>query len=207
MEKQKQLRNLGLSNAQFMYEWTILNFDILGVDIKLVYNIGLSGGKIKNYFTFTSGSNVASIGNTEGKNNNINKTLASKEIEIAKIPLLPLVSFCLKISYEVKYGLFIEKNFDFFDTTISGNIDAKAGLDFGIGNIVRIDAGVKGNLLSADFTGNIQKNSNGNYYKKYIKMKANSGKFEIYAFGYVLWWKVLDVQLTIWNGWTKTWTW
>ena len=206
-EKENQLRNLALSSSQFVNEWTILNFDILGVDIKLVYNTSLNGGKFKNYFKFTSGSTVITLGNTEGKNTSVNETLNSKDIELAKISLLSLVTLSFKISYEIKYGLIVEKNFDFYDSTISGVVSAKSGIDFGIGNIARIDAGVKGNILSADFTTKIQKNNNGKYAKKYIMMKANSGQFGIYAIGYVLWWKVLDVQLTLWNGWSKTWTW
>ena len=70
--------------------------------------------------------------------------------------------------------------------------------------MAKIEAGVKGNILSGNFIAKIQQNYDGNY-KKHIKMEANSGRFEIYAIGYVLWWKVLDKKQEIWKGWSKTW--
>ena len=203
----KEIRNLALSASQFAKEWTVLNFDILGVGIKLVYNTSLIGGKFRNYFKFTSGTTVITLGNVEGRNASVNETLDKKDIELAKISLLSLVTLSFKISYEIKHILIIEKNYDFYDSNITGVVTAKAGIEFGIGNIARIDAGVKGDILKANFTTKIQKNNNGKYDKKYIMLQANSGEFGIYAIGYVLWWKVLDVQLTLWNGWSKTWTW
>ena len=201
-EKENQLRNLGLLDGKLDFNWTIVEFNVLGIEIKAVYYISLSGGKIKNYLQFQSGSIVVPIGNTNGKNTTGSEKLPSKERVIAKIPILPLVSISLKILPDTSHGLSAGNNY--LDINFSGSISAKAGLEFGVGKVAKIEAGVKGNILSGNFIAKIQQNYDGNY-KKYIKMEANSGRFEIYAIGYVLGWKVLDKKQEIWKGWSKTW--
>ena len=206
LEVESQLRHLGLLDGKFDYTWKIFECNVLGVQINATYNVSLSNGKVKNTLIFQAGSIIIPIGNSNGKSYNISNSLASKEYELAKIPLVPLVSISFKIVQDnITYGLLFGN--DSLDVNFAGGIHARAGLELGSGFLARIEAGVKGNILSANFTSKFQKNNNGSLNKKYIKISANSGRLEIYAEAFVLWWKVLDIKHQIWSGWSKTWNW
>ena len=204
LEVESQLRHLGLLDGKFDYTWKIFECNVLGVQINATYNVSLINGKVKNTLIFQAGSIIIPIGNSNGKSYNISNSLAAKEYELAKIPLVPLVTISFKIVQDnISYGLLFGN--DSLDVNLAGGIHARAGLELGSGFLARIEAGVKGNILSANFTSKFQKNNNGSLNKKYIKISANSGRLEIYAEAFVLWWKVLDIKHQIWSGWSKTW--
>lgn len=169
------------------------------------YYISLKGGNIQNYIRFDSSLFSTSLGNYYGKDYCGSQGSYTGELPLAKIPLGPVpVYFIFKIGGDLSYSVYFQNNC--FKIHLSGSIFAKSGLEVG-GNIARIEGGIRGSFLGADFNTEIQKNSVGSYSKKYIELELNAGKLELYAEAYVLWWKVLDLKVLIWRGWSKTWTW
>ena len=204
LEAESQLRHLNLLDGKFNYKWKIFECNVLGVEINATYYLNLTNGKVKNTLTFQAGSIIIPIGNSNGISYNISNSSAAKEYELAKLQLVHLVTIYFKIVQDnITYGLLFAN--DSLDVNFTGGIHAKAGLQLGSGFLGRIEAGVRGDILNANFTSKIKKNSNGSYSKKYIKISANSGRLEIYAEAFVLWWKVLDFKHQIWSGWSKTW--
>ena len=204
-ETENKLRNLDSYNGEFGFDWTIVEFNVLGIGMKAVYFVGLSGGKAKNQIIFQSGTIVVPLGNTQGKTSNGNGKFNGGDLLLAKIPIPVLpVSICFKLGAELSFDVFFYN--DYLYLKLAGSIYAKAALELGT-NLAKVEAGVKGTLLGLDFTTEIQKNWDGRYSKRYIRLEANAGSVELYAEGYVLWWKVLDFKTLIWKGWSNTWYW
>ena len=121
LEEKSQLRHLGILDGNFNYKWKIFECNVLGVEIKATYYLNLTNGKVKNTLTFQAGSIVIPIGNNNGKSFNISNRLPSKEYELAKIPLVPLVTISFKIIQDnITYGLIFAN--DYLDINFSGGV-------------------------------------------------------------------------------------
>ena len=204
-ERVNNLRHLYSINGSFAFNWTIVEFNVLGVAIKGIYSINLSQGKVKNQLIFESGSNSISFGNKNGKSSNGKEKLNSGPCLMAFIPLIPGVSISFQLGGDISYDVNFKNQI--YTLYFDGSINAKAGLEVGVGGLARMGAGVRGNLLSVHFRTEIEQINSSYYSKKLIRLMVNAGRVELYAEAYVLWWKVLDTRCVIWNGWSKTWYW
>ena len=117
---------------------------------------------------------------------------------------IPLGSVAVTLSVKIGGKLSFDVNFknNIFTLKLGGEAYAKAGVVFGLKNVLEFDFGVKGTLISCDFTTKIKK-SGSSYSKSSINIKASAGKVSVYATGKVA--KVFTLfneSYEIWKGWS-----
>ena len=105
----------------------------------------------------------------------------------------------LKLGSSLDYGFgLIESNKIIVD--LDGSLFAKAGIEFGIGNIAKIEAGIKGDFISLDFSTTIKKIWDGSYIKDIVSLKATSGKVYVYAFAKIWIWTIFSTEIEVFKG-------
>ena len=141
-----------------------------------------------------------SLGNTRDISSNSNKQKADKnEKEIGRIPLATVaVSLSINVGCSLNYKVSFSK--DVFAITLDGSIYATAGVCLGWGKIASLEAGIKGNFISVEFTTEIER-TNYRYYKKKISLTAKSGNISVYAKAKLLFVTLFSEEYEIWKGW------
>jgi hypothetical protein len=196
-----QLRNLGW-DGKFGWDWQIASSNILGQTVKVVYSISLASGKVKNVLKLVFNSFEVPLGNKDGTSSN--KSSPKKEAGEKEVGQIPLGSVAVTLSVKIGGKLSFDVNFanNLFTLKLGGEAYAKAGVVFGLKNVLEFDFGVKGTLISCDFTTKIKK-SGSSYSKSSINIKASAGKVSVYATGKVA--KVFTLfneSYEIWKGWS-----
>ena len=196
-----QLRNLAW-DGKFGWDWQIASSNILGQTVKVVYSISLASGKVKNVLKLVFNSFEVPLGNKDGTTTD--KSSPKKEAGEKEVGQIPLGSVAVTLSVKIGGKLSFDVNFknNIFTLKLGGEAYAKAGVVFGIKNVLEFDFGVKGTLISCDFTTKIKKS--GSSYSKYsISIEASAGKVSVYATGKVA--KVFTLfneSYEIWKGWS-----
>jgi len=204
---ENQLRNLAWSGS-FGWDWEIANSNILGQTVKVVYSISLSGGKVKNSLSLKFNSFSVPLGNTGGTSSSTSgKKANSNEKEVGKIPLDTVaVTLSVKLGGSLTYDVNFSNNV--FTIKLKGSVYATAGVVLGWDKVASIEVGVKGTLITANFSTSIQKNTNGSYSKKSISLTASAGAVSVYAKGKLLSLTLFNKSYDVWKGWpvvNKTW--
>ena len=68
-----------------------------------------------------------------------------------------------------------------FKIDFYGSFFIKAGIEFGIGNIAKIESGIKGDFINLDFSTTFKKDWDRPVTKDIISLKTTSGKVYVYA--------------------------
>ena len=196
-----QLRNLAW-DGKFGWDWQIASSNILGQTVKVIYSISLASGKVKNVLKLVFNSFEVPLGNKDGTTTD--KSSPKKEAGEKEVGQIPLGSVAVTLSVKIGGKLSFDVNFknNIFTLKLGGEAYAKAGVVFGLKNVLEFDFGVKGTLISCDFTTKIKKS--GSSYSKYsISIEASAGKVSVYATGKVA--KVFTLfneSYEIWKGWS-----
>jgi len=170
--------------------------------VKVVYSISLASGKVKNVLKLVFNSFEVPLGNKDGTSTD--KSSPKKEAGEKEVGQIPLGSVAVTLSVKIGGKLSFDVNFknNIFTLKLGGEAYAKAGVVFGLKNVLEFDFGVKGTLISCDFTTKIKKS--GSSYSKYsISIEASAGKVSVYATGKVA--KVFTLfneSYEIWKGWS-----
>ena len=196
-----QLRNLAW-DGKFGWDWQIASSNILGQTVKVIYSISLASGKVKNVLKLVFNSFEVPLGNKDGTSTD--KSSPKKEAGEKEVGQIPLGSVAVTLSVKIGGKLSFDVNFknNIFTLKLGGEAYAKAGVVLGLKNVLEFDFGVKGTLISCDFTTKIKKS--GSSYSKYsISIEASAGKVSVYATGKVA--KVFTLfneSYEIWKGWS-----
>ena len=199
-KSESQLRDLSIYEGSFGYNWDIIRSNILGQEATINYFIGLDSFKLQNYLIIKVGSFTFKIGNEYGMNpNKRNGSTNTDGIPIAYIPLGALpVTLTVKIGASLEFGGYPDG--DLLEIKLEGSLYIKAGLEFGLGNVASIEAGVKGDLIKVTFLTALRKNWELKYYKERISLKFTTGTVSIYATAKVLWWTVFSAEYEVMKG-------
>ncbi len=179
----------------------ILYTNILGQDASLKYRVCLDGGKLKNYLIFNFGWLSFEIGNVKGMDKTKKKGSDKRdELPLAKIPLGPLpVKLSLKLGSSIDFSFYAPENI-IITLDCSGSLYVKAGLEFGLGNVATIEAGVKGDFITLKFFSSFKKNYYNIFEKDNISLKATAGTLKAYAIAKVWIWTVFSGEFEILKG-------
>ena len=196
---EQQLRNLGWEGS-FSYEWVIASSNILGQECDVLYSISLGGGEVENALILQFPYFSIFLGNTRGISSNSNKKKAdTNEREIGRIPLASVaVTLSVNVGCSLNYKVSFSK--DVFAITLDGSIYATAGVCLGWGKVASLEAGIKGNFISVEFTTEIER-VNYKYRKKKISLTAKSGNISVYAKAKLLFVTLFSEEYEIWKGW------
>ena len=201
-EKNLRLRNLkDIWESYFSYTWEVTKTNILGQETYIYYYVGLNYGRIRNYLEVRFGSFTFKMGNLNGlyKNKKIGYE-KDKDIPLAKIPL-----GCLHVTLTIKVGgsfdFSVYPNTDTFKIELGGSLYMKAALEFGIGNVASIEAGIRGDFIKVTFSTTFRKNWDSNsFYKDKISLRATGGNVNAYATAKVWIWTVFSAEYEIFKG-------
>ena len=201
-EKNLRLRNLkDIWESYFSYTWEVTKTNILGQETYIYYYVGLNYGRIRNYLEVRFGSFTFKMGNQNGlyKNKKIGYEKGN-DITLAKIPL-----GCLHVTLTIKVGgsfdFSVYPNTDTFKIELGGSLYMKAALEFGIGNVASIEAGIRGDFIKVTFSTTFRKNWDSNYfYKDKISLRATGGNVNAYATAKVWIWTVFSAEYEIFKG-------
>jgi len=108
------------------------------------------------------------------------------------------VTLTVKIGASLEFGGYPDG--DLLEIKLEGSLYIKAGLEFGLGNVASIEAGVKGDLIKVTFLTALRKNWELKYYKERISLKFTTGTVSIYATAKVLWWTVFSAEYEVMKG-------
>ena len=197
-----QLRNLGWDGS-FGWDWKIASANILGQEIDFIYSISLGGGEVENSLTIDSDRFSFSIGNVGGVSSNTKKkNVKSQEREVGRVPLGAVgISLSLKIGSSVGFAVEYKKKTNTFKITFQGEVYATAGVCLGWDLFASLEAGVKGTFAKFEFTNDVEEEEVGEYAKKNVLLTAKAGGFSAYAYAKILFIKVFDAEVKIWDGW------
>ena len=201
-EKNLRLRNLkDIWESYFSYTWEVTKTNILGQETYIYYYVGLNYGRIRNYLEVRFGSFTFKMGNQNGlyKNKKIGYEKGN-DITLAKIPL-----GCLHVTLTIKVGgsfdFSVYPNTDTFKIELGGSLYMKAALEFGIGNVASIEAGIRGDFIKVTFSTTFRKNwDNNSFYKDKISLRATGGNVNAYATAKVWIWTVFSAEYEIFKG-------
>ena len=201
-EKNLRLRNLkDIWESYFSYTWEVTKTNILGQETYIYYYVGLNYGRIRNYLEVRFGSFTFKMGNLNGlyKNKKIGYE-KDKDIPLAKIPL-----GCLHVTLTIKVGgsfdFSVYPNTDTFKIELGGSLYMKAALEFGIGKVASIEAGIRGDFIKVTFSTTFRKNwDNNSFYKDKISLRATGGNVNAYATAKVWIWTVFSAEYEIFKG-------
>ena len=123
-----------------------------------------------------------------------------KDIPLAKIPL-----GCLHVTLTIKVGgsfdFSVYPNTDTFKIELGGSLYMKAALEFGIGKVASIEAGIRGDFIKVTFSTTFRKNwDNNSFYKDKISLRATGGNVNTYATAKVWIWTVFSAEYEIFKG-------
>ena len=202
-EKNLRLRNLkDIWDNYFSYNWEVTRTNILGQRTYIYYYVGLYYGRITNYLEIRFGSLNIKMGNLNGlyKNKKIGYE-KSKDMPLSKIPL-----GCLPVFLTIKVGgsldFSVYPNTETFKIELGGSIYMKAALEFGIGNVASVEAGIRGDFIRVTFSTTFRKNYDDSFYKDKISLRANAGNVNAYATAKVWIWTVFSAEYEIFKGYT-----
>ena len=201
-QKNLRLRNLkDIWESYFSYTWEVTKTNILGQETYIYYYVGLNYGRIRNYLEVRFGSFTFKMGNLNGlyKNKKIGYE-KDKDIPLAKIPL-----GCLNVKLTIKVGgsfdFSVYPNTDTFKIELGGSLYMKAALEFGIGKVASIEAGIRGDFIKVTFSTTFRKNwDNNSFYKDKISLRATGGNVNAYATAKVWIWTVFSAEYEIFKG-------
>jgi len=76
----------------------------------------------------------------------------------------------------------------------------KAALEFGIGNVASVEAGIRGDFIRVTFSTTFRKNYDDSFYKDKISLRATGGNVNAYATAKVWIWTVFSAEYEIFKG-------
>ena len=201
----RNLRNRNLNGEDLWenslgFNWDILYSNILGQDLKISYFVDLSDGELTNGLIITFGLSTFKLGNQEGLNKD--KKKGSEKQDDLPLAQIPLGSLPVKLS--VKLGCSLDFDVDTITEVLkidfSGSLFIKAAIEFGIGNVAKIEAGIKGDFISVNFFTSFRRNSLFTYDKDIISLKTTAGTVKAYAIAKVWIWTVFNGEFLIFQG-------
>ena len=152
------LRKLGWS-MEFSYSWDVLKTDILGQSISIRYENILSNGIFQNQLVLNTRFGIRKIGNSYITENKIVYEISFPDIPLFTMPFpgCPFpISFNLIIGGSIGYSVSFNGN---FKASLTGELIAKAEIEFEIKNIISISIGAEGVILGINANTNIAINS------------------------------------------------
>ena len=201
-EKRLKKRNLKYENYwenSFSFNWDIVKTNILGEEFKIAYYVELCDEEITNGLLIKFGWITFKIGNQEGLNKNKKKGSNKKsDLPLGKIPLgcLP-ASLNLKLGASFDFGVNLQGSI--FNVDFSGSLYLRAAVEFGIDNVAKIEAGVKGEFIKVTFVTSFKKNLL-TYIIDKGSFEATSGNVCVYATAKVWICTVFSTELEIIKG-------
>ena len=194
------LRKLGWS-MEFSYSWDVLKTDILGQSISIRYENILSNGIFQNQLVLNTRFGIRKIGNSYITENKIVYEISFPDIPLFTMPFpgCPFpISFNLIIGGSIGYSVSFNGN---FKASLTGELIAKAEIEFGIKNIISISIGAEGVILGINANTNIAINSYGCIPSGSLDIYV--GKVSLYIQGKIFIWRIFYIKLTIFEVWKK----
>ena len=106
-------------------------------------------------------------------------------------------SLNLKLGASFDFG--VNLNGSIFNVDFSGSLYLRAAVEFGIDNVAKIEAGVKGEFIKVTFVTSFKKNLL-TYIIDKVSLKATSGNVCVYATAKVWICTVFSTELQIFKG-------
>ena len=180
--RNRNLQKESIWESLIGYSWVIVRTNILGQETTISYYVDLIDGKIKNRLVIRFGWSTIALGNIFGLDKN--KMQGSDKRD--DIPLLKIPLGCLPVQISLKLGCLLDFDLGLISSNklkidFYGTLFIKAGIEFGIGNIAKNEAGIKGDFISLDFSTTFKKDWDRPVKKDIISLKTTSGKVYVYA--------------------------
>ena len=194
--------------SSFGFTWEIIQTNILGQETTIGYYVDPSiDGKISHGLLINFGWSTFKIENVFI---NLNKNSQKRKVRKNDLPLAKIPLGCLPVFLSLKLG-------GSFDTSATGSIETfkldftgslfiKAGVEFGIEHVATIEAGVKGDFISVNFSTSFKKNLALSHYhinkysKDKISLNASSCTVSAYANAKVWIWTIFSAEFEVMKG-------
>ncbi len=147
-----------LWSGVFYYRIDFIKTNVLGQNIEIYYEIGLSDGEIKNELNLDCSIVNLKIGNSGVTSNKNQKKKKLGEIPLFKIPFpgCPIpISFNFEITVDIGFSVGYDEKTDEFSISLNGELSANAEVEAGIKYIFKISVGANGVLIGVSATSKI----------------------------------------------------
>ena len=108
----------------------------------------------------------------------------------------------MKLSIKLGGGFDFGVNLDYdtFKVELSGSLFIKASVEFGIDNVAKIEAGVRGDFIKVSFSTAFKRSWDWSYIKYKISLKGTTGNVKAYATAKVWIWTVFSAEYEVFKG-------
>ena len=200
---ENKLRNLNYFSSPYASNIPLLTTNILGKKLTLIYGSIINSNKAIVQLLFSCDSKIKKL--TEStlsleKDGNRKKNSWEKSIPIIELKYYFIVSFSFQINLEgfIEYSMQLRSNALIISFGTGLNIESNVGI--GSRKILRIEAGIKGNLITFSLTHSI---TSKNSYESIISSNLSGGKISLFA-RIVMFRRVRgELSTTIFGGWSN----